>query len=87
MRPKNAQAFIASNIDKKSIQTLNDNLIQKDEIFNKITTQGFDSLYIKSNNKLTSTVNVDKPVNVETPKKNINISSSKTTNLDKSTPN
>ena len=73
MRPKNAQAFIASNIDKKSIQTLNDNLIQKDEIFNKITTQGFDSLYIKSNNKLTSTVNVDKPVNVETPKKNINI--------------
>ena len=69
MRPKNAQAFIASNIDKKSIQTLNDNLIQKDEIFNKITTQGFDSLYIKSNNKLTSTVNVDKPVNVETPKK------------------
>ena len=87
MRPKNAQAFIASNIDKKSIQTLNDNLIQKDEIFNKITTQGFNSLYIKSNNKLTSTVNVDKPVNVETPKKNINISSSKTTNLDKSTPN
>ena len=87
MRPKNAQAFIASNIDKKSIQTLNDNLIQKDEIFNKITTQGFDSLYTKSNNKLTSTVNVDKPVNVETPKKNINISSSKTTNLDKSTPN
>ena len=87
MRPKNAQTFIASNIDKKSIQTLNDNLIQKDEIFNKITTQGFNSLYIKSNNKLTSTVNVDKPVNVETPKKNINISSSKTTNLDKSTPN
>ena len=44
----------ASNIDKKSIQTLNDNLIQIDEIFNKKTTQGFDSLYIKSNNKLTS---------------------------------
>ena len=44
-------------------------------------------LYIKSNNKLTSAVNVDKPVNVETPKKNINVSSSKTTNLDKSTPN
>ena len=87
MRPKNVQTFIDSNIDKKSIQTLNDNLIQKDEIFNKITTQGFDSLYIKSNNKLTSTVNVDKPVNVETTKKNINISSSKTTNLDKSTPN
>ena len=53
----------------------------------KKTTQGFDSLYIKSNNKLTSAVNLDKPVNVETPKKNINISSSKTTNLDKSTPN
>ena len=40
-------------------------------------------LYIKSNNKLTSAVNVDKPVNVETPKKNTNISSSKTTSLDK----
>ena len=44
-------------------------------------------LYIRSNNKLTSVVNVDKPVNVETPKKNINITCSKTTNLDKSTPN
>ena len=80
----NSAAF---NIDKKSIQTLIDNLVQKDEIFNKKTTQGFDSLYLKSNNKLTSAVNVDKPINVETPKKNINISSSKTTDLDKSTPN
>ena len=78
----------ASNIDKKSIQTLIVNLIQKDEIFNRKTTQGFDSLYIKSNNKLASAVNVDKPVNVETSKKNINITSSKTlTNLGKSTLN
>ena len=44
-------------------------------------------LYIRSSNKLTSVVNVDKPVNVETPKKNINITCSKTTNLDKSTLN
>ena len=37
---------------------------------------------------LVNIVNVDKPVNVETPKKNINIRSLKTsTNLDKSTPN
>ena len=78
----------ASNIDKTSVQTLIDNLIQKDEIFNRKTSQGFDSLYIRSNNKLTSLVNVDKPVNVKTPKKNINITSSKTlTNLDKSAPN
>ena len=83
----------ASNIDKKSIKTLIYNVIQKDGIFNKKTTQGFDSLYIKSKNKLTSAMNVDKPVdvvdkpvNVETPKKNIKISSSKTTNLDKYTP-
>ena len=67
----------ASNIDKKSIQTLIDNLVQKDEICKRKTTQDLDSLYIRSNNKLTSEVNVDKPVNVETPKKNINISSSK----------
>ena len=67
----------ASNIDKKSIQTLIDNLVQKDEICKRKTTQDLDSLYIRSNNKLTSAVNVDKPVNVETPKKNINISSSK----------
>ena len=60
----------ASNIDKKSIQTLIDNLIQKHEIFNKKTTQGFDSLYIESNNKFSS---VHKPINVETPKKTINI--------------
>ena len=90
----------ASNIDKKSIKTLIYNVIQKDGIFNKKTTQGFDSLYIKSKNKLTSAMNVDKPVdvvdkpvnvvdkpvNVETPEKNIKISSSKTTNLDKYTP-
>ena len=67
----------ASNIDKKSIQTLIENLVQKDEICKRKTTQDLDSLYIRSNNKLTSEVNVDKPVNVETPKKNINISSSK----------
>ena len=67
----------ASNIDKKSIQTLIDNLVQKDEICKRKTTQDLDLLYIRSNNKLTSAVNVDKPVNVETPKKNINISSSK----------
>ena len=78
----------ASIVDKTSVQTLIDNLIQKDEIFNRKTSQGFDSLYIRSNNKLTSLVNVDKPVNVKTPKKNINITSSKTlTNLDKSAPN
>ena len=65
-----------SNIDKKSIQTLIENLVQKDEICKRKTTQDLDSLYIRSNNKLTSAVNVDKPVNVETPKKNINISSS-----------
>ena len=90
----------ASNIDKKSIKTLIYNVIQEDGIFNKKTTQGFDSLYIKSKNKLTSAMNVDKPVdvvdkpvnvvdkpvNVETSKKNIKISSSKTTNLDKYTP-
>ena len=78
----------ASNIDKKSIQTSIDNLIQKDKIFNRKTPQGFDSLYTRSNNKLTSVVNANKPVNVKTPKKNINITSSKTlTNLDKSAPN
>ena len=77
-----------SNIEKKSIQTLIDNLVQKDEIFNRKTTQGFDSLYIRSNNKLAFVVNIDKRVNVETPKNNINITSSKTlTKLDKSTPN
>ena len=69
----------ASNIDKKSIQTLIDNLIQKDEIFNKKTTQGFDSLY-KFQQQTYLPVDVDKPANVETPRKNINISSSKTTN-------
>ena len=54
----------ASNIDKKSIKTLIYNVIQEDGIFNKKTTQGFDSLYIKSKNKLTSAMNVDKPVDV-----------------------
>ena len=74
----------ASHIDKTSVQTLIDKLIQKDEILNRKTSQGFDSLYIRSNNELTSLVNVDKPVNVKTPKKNIKITSSKTlTNLDK----
>ena len=34
----------ASNIDKKSIQTIIDNLIQKDEIFNRKRTQGFNLL-------------------------------------------
>ena len=34
----------ASNIDKKSIQTLIDNLIQKDEIFSRKRTQGFNLL-------------------------------------------
>ena len=39
-------------------------------------------------NKSTSIVNVDTPVNNETPKKNINKTSSQTlTNLEKSTPN
>ena len=33
-----------SNIDKKSIQTLIDNLIQKDEIFNRKRTQVFNLL-------------------------------------------
>ena len=66
-----------SNIDKKSIQTLIENLVQKDEICKRKTTQDLNSLYIRSNNKLTSAVNVDKPVNVGTPKKNINISTSK----------
>ena len=63
----------ASNIEKKSIQILIDNLVQKkkNEIFNRKTTQGFDSLYIRSHNKLAFVVNLDKPVNVETPKKNI----------------
>ena len=44
-------------------------------------------LSISSNNKLTTIVIGVKPVNVETLKKNINVTSSKTTNLDKSTPN
>ena len=63
----------ASNIGKTSVQALIDNLIQKDETFNRKIFQGFDSLYIRSNNKLTSSVNVDKPVNVKTPKKNITL--------------
>ena len=33
-----------SNIDKKSLQNLIDNLIQKDQIFNRKTPQDFDSL-------------------------------------------
>ena len=78
----------ASNVAKISVQNLIDNLIQKDEIFNRKICQGFDSLYIRSNNKLTPLVNVDKPVNVKTPEKNINIIFLKTvTNLDKSAPN
>ena len=78
----------ASNICKKSVQALTGNLILKNEIFNRKTHQGFDSLFIRSNNKPTSVVNVDKPVNVETPKKYLNITSLKTlTNLDKFTPN
>ena len=78
----------ASNTDKESIQTLIDNLIQKDEIFNRKTTQGLDLLFIRSMNKLASVVSVDKPGNVGIPKKNINITSSKTlSKLDKSTPN
>ena len=44
----------ASNIDKKSMQDLIDNLIQKDKIFNRKTPQSFYSFYIRSNNKLTS---------------------------------
>ena len=54
----------ASDIGTRSTQTLINNLIQKDEIFNKKTPRGFDSL-LESNNKLTSVVNVDTPVNVE----------------------
>ena len=41
----------ASNMDKKSIQNLIDNLIEKGEIFNRKTPQDFNSLYIRSNNK------------------------------------
>ena len=62
----------ASNICKKSVQALTGNLILKNEIFNRKTHQGFDSLFIRSNNKPTSVVNVDKPVNVETPRKYLN---------------
>ena len=54
---------VAASVDKKSlidIQTLTDNLIQKDEIFNTKIPQGFDSLFMRSNNKLTSVVNADK---------------------------
>ena len=48
----------------------------------------FDSLYISSNNKYISEVNVDIPVNVETPKKNLKITSLRAlTNIDKSPPN
>ena len=54
----------ASDIGKRSTQTLINNLIQKDEIFNRKTPRGFDSL-LGSNNKLTSVVNVDTPVNIE----------------------
>ena len=54
----------ASNIGKRSTQTLINNLIQKDEIFNRKTPCSFDSL-LGSNNKLTSVVNADTPVNVE----------------------
>ena len=36
----------ASNMDKKSIQNLIDNLIEKGEIFNRKTPQDFNSLYI-----------------------------------------
>ena len=77
-----------SNINRKSVQTLIDSLIQKDGIFNRKTSQGFDLLYINSNNKYISVVNFDTPVNVETPKKNLKITSLRILiNLDKSTPN
>ena len=56
--------------------------------FTEKTPHGFNSLYIRSNDKLTSVANVDTPVNVETPKKNINTTFAKSlTNLDKSKPN
>ena len=56
--------------------------------FTEKTPHGFNSLYIRSNDKLTSVANVDTSVNVETPKKNINTTFAKSlTNLDKSTPN
>ena len=75
-----------SNIDKKSIQTLIDKPNSKR--LNNKTPQCFDLFYIRSIYKSTSIVKVDTPVTAETPKKNINITSSKTlTKLDKSIPN
>ena len=71
MRPRAHYRQEISNIGKRSVQTLIDNLIQKDEIFNRKTPKGFDSLYTRSSDKPTSVLNVDKPVNVETPKKNM----------------
>ena len=45
--------FCVYGVDNKSVQTLIDNVIQKDQMFNRKTTQGFDLLYIRSNNKFT----------------------------------
>ena len=58
----------APNVNEKFIQTLIDNLIQKDKILNRKTPQGLDSFYI--NSSPSPVVNaVESPASAETPKK------------------
>ena len=58
----------ASNVNEKFIQTLIDNLIQKDKILNRKTPEGLDSFYINSSPSPVASF-VESPASVETPKR------------------
>ena len=58
----------ASNVKEKFIQTLIDNLIQKDKILNRKTPQGLDSFYINSSHSPVANA-VESRASVETTKK------------------
>ena len=58
----------APNVNEKFIQTLIDNLIQKDKILNRKTPQGLDSFYINSSPSPVANA-VESPASVETPKR------------------
>ena len=53
---------MASNIDKKFVESLIDNFIKKDKIFNKQTYKGQDSLYINSDVEIVGTIAIRKPL-------------------------
>ena len=72
---------MASNIDKKFVESLIDKLIKKDKIFNKQTCKGQDSLYSNSDVEIVGTI-VDTQTIVKTPNKKAKSSNTTTPNCD-----